>query len=216
MHYWMKLFGFPLRVNPIFFIVVALLGSQARDVVLLVSWVVIATAGVLLHEMGHALSVRRFGGRPSIALETLGGLTFWREPLRPGQRLLVAAAGPAVGLAIGLPALFLKRALGLPDGGRAETLLGYVVWVNLGWAIFNMLPMLPMDGGKVMASLFELMFKGGGQRAARIISIGMAVVIGLLALLAKSVYLFLICLLFAWTNVQGMRAERPSADSAPA
>ena len=76
------------------------------SVAMMAGWVAIMFAGVLMHELGHALTARAFGQRPFITLHGLGGLTTWRATgaMSPGRRLLIAAAGPSVGIAIGVVA----------------------------------------------------------------------------------------------------------------
>ncbi len=213
MQWWFQLLGMPVRVDPFFFLVMVLLRPRRGgfDPLLLVVWVAIATVGVLLHELGHALVARRYGRQPTIALHSLGGLTSWTGDLTGGRRFLVSMAGPAVGVVLGIAALVLRRALQLPEGSRGDMVLYYLVWVNLGWAVFNLLPLLPMDGGKMMASLMELLFGARGWTIARVISIVLAVLLGVLFVSVGAFFGLILCLLFAWSNFQGLRQPTPSA-----
>lgn len=213
MQTWLKLFGLPVRVDLIFFLVMVLLRPRGGgfDVVLVVAWVAVATVGVFLHELGHALVARRFGRQPVIALHSLGGVTSWQGELTGGKRLLVSVAGPAVGIVLGGAAMVVRGSLSLPAGSRGDVVLGYVVWANLGWALFNLLPVLPMDGGKVMASVMELLFGPRGMTAARAVSIVLAVLLAVLFVSVGAFFGLVLCVLFAWSNVQGLREPRPSA-----
>lgn len=108
---------------------------------------------VLLHELGHALTARRFGiGTEDITLYPIGGVArLSRLPRAPGVELLVALAGPAVNVAI-LAALAVVLAV-LGDGLAISGWLQQMMWLNGMLAVFNLLPVFPMDGGRVLRAL---------------------------------------------------------------
>jgi membrane-associated protease RseP (regulator of RpoE activity) len=212
-----RLLGIPVHVNPFFVLVLLILGRGAAkgSLMLLAAWVAIAGASVLLHELGHAVSARAFGMRPFIFLHGLGGVTAWRNGGRMtgGRRFVVSAAGPALGVLLGIVALVFYAAL--PDRNTtAGAVLAMVLYANLGWGILNLIPMLPLDGGQMVASVFDLISPGSGFRAARYVSILTAVVIAPLALFGKLFILALYCLWAIWMNVQELRA--PAARPAEA
>jgi len=128
---------------------------------------------VLLHEFGHIRMARRFGVRtPDVLLLPIGGLArLERMPEEPRQELLIALAGPAVTLAIALALFGLLRVLGAPldpdqlAPGQPD-LLQKVMWVNLALLLFNLLPVFPMDGGRVLRALLAMRL--GLLRATRI------------------------------------------------
>jgi len=105
---------------------------------------------VLLHELGHALTARRFGiGVRGITLELFGGFTeLDRDAPSPRVELAVSLAGPAVSLGLGLLALVV--AIGLPGGTLAAELARQLALSNLVVAVFNVLPGLPLDGGRAL------------------------------------------------------------------
>lgn len=107
----------------------------------------LASASVLLHELGHALSARWFGvGTREITLYPFGGLALLtREPPTARAELVISLAGPAVNLVLAL-----LGALLVP-----EPLGGLVVALNLGLGLFNLLPAFPMDGGRVLRALLS-------------------------------------------------------------
>ncbi|MBK8339712.1 MAG: site-2 protease family protein [Flavobacteriales bacterium] len=131
---------------------------------------------VVLHEFGHALTALRFGIRThNILLLPIGGLArLERMPEKPAQELLVTLAGPAVNLAIvllvGVPSLLLGyQVLGvdpMADPLGPLSLIGFVMLVNAGLFLFNLIPAFPMDGGRVLRSL--LAFRTDRVRATRI------------------------------------------------
>ncbi len=134
---------------------------------------------VTLHEFGHALVAQYFGIKvPSITLLPIGGVaSLERMPDKPFQEFLIAIAGPLVNFAIALVLLpiwiivgsyELQGGVGLLGGGLlaslerwtremstagATNLLFYLILMNVGLAIFNLLPAFPMDGGRVLRSV---------------------------------------------------------------
>ncbi len=210
-----RLFGIPVQVNAFFLLTAVILGPRGQRgswMLLAAFWVAIVFVSVLLHELGHAFVARAFGRTPAVQLHAFGGLTSWRGPLSPGRRILVTLAGPSVGIAVGTLALFPWFLLGtLERGGTLSTIVGYVVVVNLGWGLLNLLPMLPLDGGAVMAAGFEAVSRNHGVQIARAISLVLAVGFAILALLSRWPYGAVLCALFAYTNYQGLRAARAEA-----
>jgi len=115
---------------------------------------------VILHELGHSLTARRFGVQvPRILLLPIGGMAeFDRIPRKPSEELLITVAGPAVNFAI---AAVLFLAAGTPAGwpltaDYPDSLRGFLqllmTW-NLGMGLFNLVPIFPMDGGRIFRAL---------------------------------------------------------------
>jgi Zn-dependent protease len=105
---------------------------------------------VLLHELGHALVARGFGiGVRGITLELLGGYTeLDRDAPSPQVELSVSLAGPAVSFGLGLLAAL--AAVVLPDRTLIKELAFQLALSNLVVAVFNVLPGLPLDGGRAL------------------------------------------------------------------
>jgi Zn-dependent protease len=122
-----------------------------------VAWTLVEIVGVflvvLLHEFGHVLVARRFGRTArEVILSPLGGLAVIDLPKRPWHELLVAAAGPAVNLLLA-PILFLLwYEFGYYRGGDVSLLLWSIAWANVYILVFNLLPIWPLDGGRVLQS----------------------------------------------------------------
>lgn len=134
-------------------------------------------ASVALHELMHAVVALWRGGRVhAITLMMLGGVSeIDRVPGRPTNEALVAAAGPAVSLALGAVLLLL---LGLPLGPDLRFGFFYLGQLNIVLGVFNLLPAFPMDGGRVLRSLLTL--RTGPLKATRIAArVGRAVAVGL-------------------------------------
>jgi Zn-dependent protease len=108
---------------------------------------------VLLHELGHAVTARRFGiGVKAITLDLLGGYTEMEtDSPRPTADFFVSAVGPAISGVLGGIALALQ--LTLPDHTVTDQLAFQLAWSNLLVAIFNALPGLPLDGGRALRAI---------------------------------------------------------------
>ena len=114
---------------------------------------------VLAHELAHSLTAKRLGySVVSITLMIFGGVSLISElRSRASHDFLIAAAGPAMSLAIGIVAslLFFIYRDSYATGGAAmlQGILFYIGLQNIALAIFNMLPGLPLDGGRVLQSV---------------------------------------------------------------
>ena len=112
---------------------------------------------IVLHELGHSLVAIRLGvGVRSITLFLFGGLAqLESEPRHPRDEILIAVAGPAVSVALGL--VFLGLTALLPERPPAAAVLrGVFAWlgaINLVLAAFNVLPGFPLDGGRVLRGI---------------------------------------------------------------
>jgi Zn-dependent protease len=180
-------------------------------------WVLVVFQGILMHELGHALVGRAFGRQPRIELVALGGLTWWeqREPMSPGRSLLVSAAGPVVGIFIGSLAFVVMDVLQVPDPSLARYAFHSVIWVNLGWGLLNLLPVLPLDGGNIVASIMEFVAPARGRLLACYISFG---VIGLLFAVTVAFQQYpmtILLFLLGFSTYQAFRLERQRLNPAP-
>jgi Zn-dependent protease len=123
--------------------------GELAAVAVAASFTVLLGLSVLAHELGHCLTALAMGiGVRRLRLFLLGGVTdLTRAPRKPRHEGLVAAAGPAVSVALGLA--FGGLALSVAPGTAAWLLLGETAIANLAVAVFNLLPGLPLDGGRM-------------------------------------------------------------------
>jgi Zn-dependent protease/CBS domain-containing protein len=116
------------------------------------AFAVLLYLSILLHEISHAVMAQRYGlGVRSISLNFLGGATeIDSETRTPGQEFKVAVVGPLTSLAVGFAALLALRVV--PDGlfGLA---VGLLALANLIVGALNLVPGLPLDGGRVLRAL---------------------------------------------------------------
>ncbi len=124
-------------------------GLGALKYVAGVAFAVLLYLSVLLHEISHALMAQRYGlGVRSISLHFLGGATeIDSETQTAGQEFKIAVVGPLTSIAVGLAALLLL--LVTPDGLLRLAVEG-LAWANLVVGVLNLVPGLPLDGGRVL------------------------------------------------------------------
>lgn len=125
-----QVLGFPVRVHPLFWLVGLLLGfngaSGGNAGVNLLIWFVALFSSILIHELGHALMIRRFGRQAHIVLYAMGGLAIEGRPRgqygysfepysgggarTPNEQILISAAGPGIQLLLALLIVVLVKA----------------------------------------------------------------------------------------------------------
>ncbi len=167
---------------------------------------------IVLHELGHALTARRYGIRTrDIVLLPIGGVgRLERMPEDPNQELRVALAGPAVNVLIALVLFGLLVAIGrLPTWKEAVAIswtgrdfLPSLMAVNVWLVLFNLIPAFPMDGGRVLRALLakRMDYTEATQTAAHV-GQGLALVFGFLGLFFDPFLLFIA--LFVWMGASG-------------
>ena len=190
-------------VEPWFWLVAFLLGgglsmADTGDWVPVLEWMIVVFGSIVIHELGHAFAVRGFGGYAQIAIHTFGGTTFLsRRDYSRGQSIIISAAGPACSL---LLALFCAVALYvLPTPAFLRGLAGVGVWVNGIWTVFNLLPVMPMDGGQILRDVL-------GPRYFRVTCVvGMltAVLVGVVAFWLECYIAAVLLAFMAYANFKG-------------
>lgn len=193
-----RVLGFPVRVHPLFWVGMAVLGwpyFQAHFGFGLI-WVACGFVSILVHELGHALVIRRYGSPAAIWLYAFGGLAIPSyEASSASRRLLIALAGPAAGF------LFLGIVWGSEQafhwterGGPNAELYLFVVFrtlviINLVWNLLNLLPIWPLDGGRALREILDA--RGVRQPDVRAYWVS-TITAGALALFGIAVYLRLL------------------------
>ncbi|MFT5354669.1 MAG: Zn-dependent protease [Polyangiales bacterium] len=188
------MFGVPIRVQPFFFLVIVMLGLPQGDftpdaLLRTAIWAGVVFVSILWHELGHAWMMRRHGYAPWIELYGMGGRTGWgRGPGYPSPkvRVLVSLAGPFAGFLLGGAVWLVAFGLTALELGATNDLLEQVLtgllWVNIGWGLVNLIPMLPWDGGAAMHGVFDATLKGRmkgkGQKVAGIMTLVVAAICG--------------------------------------
>jgi len=208
--------GIPVDVQPWFWMTAVLfqfsLVTSGRFAEL-AAWVAVVFVAVLIHELGHALAVRRYKIQPTITLYWMGGLTSWRAllPLGRVQGVIISLAGPFTGFFAGglvFAAMYLLLTFApatynaLPP--LAHFTLRMFLWANLYWGLFNLIPVQPLDGGHALEHAL-------GPRRERLAA-GISFLCGALGalyffMIAHSMYAGLLLALAALQSLQRFRSE---------
>lgn len=206
-----RAFNFPVRVHISFLFVTILLGFSAGSLLLILAWVPIVFFSILLHELGHAFVSRYYGRDPRIELYSMGGLTISTRNmlLSYPKEIFISFAGPLAGFILGGIVFAASRLFGLGQYGVTSLIVSQILWVNIGWGIINLVPILPLDGGHIMENLYHWLGNPYDQRTPLKISIGFGIlgVIAALVILGRSgLFLALLVGWLTFNNYQALRA----------
>ena len=153
-------FGIPVYISPYWFLIagvfILLYSNSLQQVVhgsmryvVAAVFVVLLYASVLVHELSHCVVARAFDlPVRRVLLYPLGGFSeIEKEAPTPAREFLVAAAGPAISLVLAAAGYGLST---LVPHGTAHVLVTQLMWANLLVGLFNLLPGLPLDGGRML------------------------------------------------------------------
>jgi Zn-dependent protease/CBS domain-containing protein len=157
-------FGIPVYVSPSWFIVAFVitlmfeptaqrLVDRPFSFLVAFTYAVLLYASVFAHELSHSVVARMFGlPVRAITLHVLGGVSeIEREPRSPGPEFLIAFAGPFFSLVLAAAGYLVLDVTSLPPVGHL--LLEAVTLANLIVGVFNLLPGLPLDGGRIVRAI---------------------------------------------------------------
>jgi Zn-dependent protease len=182
-----RLFGFPIRVKIGFLAFIGMVIAWNPSI----GWKfgIAVTVFSLIHELGHAFAARRLGAAPEIALDFLAGSTRYTPP-RPVsalERASVAATGPLLETVAGLLVLAVLRVNPLNARSVFDSTLASVVWIaGPVFGLLNLLPVLPLDGGHVLAGVLETISPRWGRLATTLSSAFLTCGFALVAVLSRT------------------------------
>lgn len=182
-----SLAGIPIGIHWTFLLILVWVGASSlsnggnsEDLVFNLVLVLAVFFCIILHELGHALTARRFGIKTrDILITPFGGLArMERLPEKPAQEILVALAGPFINLVIGFGLMVSLLLSGvsfsqlIPSEGELITEKFYLITlfrINIFLILFNLIPAFPLDGGRVFRALLQ--FRMSRLRATRVAAI---------------------------------------------
>jgi stage IV sporulation protein FB len=229
-----SLFGIPVRINPMFWVMAMILGINAsdRDLSLLFIWILAVFISILIHELGHAFAIRWLGSRPWITLYAMGGLTSHdpRRNLRSAatntwEQILISFAGPGAGFLLVAVILGVLSAAGYRDkihfeqffglvpqlenlgNFRVTVLLDFLFLISMLWGFFNLLPIYPLDGGQIARELWLYFYPRQGIPQSLMLSIVTASLVAFYQIFyVKSLFNGMLFCFFAYESYQILRA----------
>lgn len=179
------LFDFPIQIHWIFWLNTALMGggmsaTSPEEFRGLLAWVVAVLLSILIHELGHALAMRNYGDRRvGIVLYGFGGLAIGSKPRTRQEDFLVSAAGPGLQILAGL-AVGWSMTLWPPSSLWLHQLLDAFTVVSIFWALLNLVPVLPLDGGRLCQAYL------GPRKQRQVLTISLACAVSLAVLSVTS------------------------------
>ena len=222
-----------MRVHPLFWLIALLLGSSG-SLLQIPIWIFVVFISVLIHEFGHAMAFRFYGVHSQIVLHAMGGLTIpeaapwgtgWANVSpSPKQQIIISLAGPFAGflfaalvmmmviftggtlhtsILFGLIPLPLTAILG---GQVLSIFLTLLLFVNVFWGMFNLLPVYPLDGGQVTRNVLIQYDPLDGARKSLWVSViagGFIALFGLLVM--RSVYIAFLFGILAFQSFQSLQ-----------
>ncbi len=161
----------PIQISPFFWLTAGLIGwLNSGNLFSTLVWIFVIFVSVLVHELGHALTMRFFKRDPRIELVAFGGLTYQEGArLRGWREFLVILNGPLFGIFLFLFAVLLLNS-GWFQTQITLSIIKIFLFVNLFWSFVNLLPIMPLDGGQLLRVACESISKGKGLSIALFLS----------------------------------------------
>ena len=190
-----RIAGVPVCVHPFFWLAgLVMSASGGRDVTGVLIWIGVLFVSILIHELGHAFAMLRFGEVPRVVLYMMGGLAISdgggyqrggrSKARKPFEQIVISAAGPAAGFLfaalivaavnvsggkVGFHRIDIRESMQFwsVDGIRNRNMLVLIhdlLFVNIGWGLVNLLPVYPLDGGQIARQLFTVQDPWDGVR----------------------------------------------------
>ena len=169
--------------------------------ILLLLWILCVFLSILIHELGHALAMRYYGMQARIVLWHFGGLAIpesvsafvgFGSRTKPHAQIVISAAGPIAQLLLPV-AIIIGAQLGgfrvdtlinwvnsifaltaenlVPPAPPVQVLLSFLLWPSIMWALFNLLPIYPLDGGQITREFCTLFSSQNGTRNSLVLSV---------------------------------------------
>ncbi len=227
--------GIPVRVHPLFWLIAILFGSSSNSLTSLLGWVIAIFVSILIHELGHAFALRRYGQDSQIILHFAGGLTvpesiswggrYANVAVTANQQIFISLAGPFAGFLFAAFILAVSVALGgvvIPNfifgfipfpyvlfpAGR-EFLTSFfmsLLWVNIFWGLINLMPVHPLDGGTVTRYILIQTDPLNGVRTSLWVSVITGAAVAIAGLtFLRSTYMGILFGLLAFQSFQSLQ-----------
>lgn len=229
-----RLANVPIRIHPMFWLACVVTGASGDGATLLV-WTAVVFVSVLIHEMGHAIMMRRCGMAPRVVLYMMGGLAIpdtgpfgmgGTGRRTPQNWILISGAGPLAGFILaGFVVLFIAASGGwftfergfphfwyfeLNEPMDANNQLLYIaldslLWVNIFWGLINLLPVYPLDGGQIAREFMVLRDPWRGMINSMWLSVIAGGIVVVMGLSMQSMFVVLMFLSLTISNYMALQ-----------
>lgn len=227
-------FGIPVRVHPLFWLMALFFGGLSGNLFAMLIWVLVVFASILIHELGHALTMRFFGQSSRVVLYWGGGLAMpdtifgsYGSALTANEQVLMLLAGPGAGFlfagltlggvllmggSVGMMLLYgfvPFPAVSLPSTFMwTGAIIGTILWVNIFWGFINLVPAFPLDGGQVARHLWVKADRWDGVRKSLWLSVVTGALMAVIGLgVMQSMYVALLFGLLAFQSYQTLQGR---------
>ncbi len=227
--------GIPVRVHPLFWVIALLFGSSSNSIIDLLTWIVAIFVCILIHELGHAFAMRRYGQGSQIILHFSGGLTvpesiswgggYASIALTANQQIFISLAGPFAGFIFAGLVLAVSVAFGgtlipnfifgfipfpivlLPIGGEIlNSFVMSLLWISIFWGFINLMPVYPLDGGNVTRYILTQTDPLNGLRTSLWVSVIAGAAVAFAGLVfLRSTYMAILFGLLAFQSFQAIQ-----------
>jgi stage IV sporulation protein FB len=224
--------GIPVRVHPLFWLIAILFGSSSNSIIGLLTWIIAIFVSILIHELGHAFALRRYGQGSQIILHFAGGLTvpesiswgggYASVAITANQQIFISLAGPFAGFLFAGLVVAVSAAMGgtllpnfifgfipfpfvlLPVGGEIlNSLVMDLLWISIFWGFINLMPVLPLDGGTVIRYILTQTDPLNGLRTSLWVSVISGAAVAFAGLVfLRSTYMAILFGLLAFQSFQ--------------
>jgi len=244
-----EMFDIPVRIHPLFWVAGAVIGALSASGsnlgVSVLIWMTAMFVSILIHELGHAVLMKRWGMSPRIVLYMMGGLAIpsgagnmyskfgrdfgqqygkERKSSRFNwQQIAISFAGP--GAQVILAGLFVLLTYGV--GGRINlehitsryigvegvendmltSMIQAYLFINIFWALLNLLPVYPLDGGQIAREIFQGFDPWDGQRKSLWLSVFAGGGIAVFGLMGGSIFIAILFGQLAFLSYQMLQMQ---------
>lgn len=225
-----KLFSIPVRVHPLFWLMGLFFGGLSGNLLSAIIWTLVVFVSILVHELGHALTMQFFGQPARVVLYLGGGLAIpdsWGNgsALTTNEQIVMLLAGPGAGfLLAGLTlggVLLMGGSVGFGllygfvpfpvvdvPNWIIGSIVGSLLWVNIFWGFINLVPAFPLDGGQVARYLWLKADRYDGVRKSLKLSVVTGVIMAVIGLaIMNSWYIVGLFAFLAFQNYQSLQGR---------
>lgn len=224
-----RIFGIDVTVHPLFWLIALLFGSRTGSLISIISVVIVFFISILVHELGHSMAMRHYGQDSRIVLHGFGGLAiptsglYGYQERSPWQQIIISFAGPLAGFLLAA----LVAAVVLLLGGRVwfnwllwvipipsafvplqsnalRLIISMFLWVNTFWGIMNLLPVFPLDGGRISRELFTLYGRQRPIQNSLLLSVATGIIVATVSIIFLQDYF--IAILFGMLAYQSYQS----------